>query len=229
MIEILLVDAHLDSFELVHESTYNLAELSWAKSIAEANKFIHEKKFDLIILDIDLPDGNGIDYCSYLQTAQHQLLIFMLSEHSGLAQKVLSFSAGADDYMTRPFSPLELRARLTTRLKKYQLYKSVTDIECWKEMKISKLKQEVFVLKDNIFQKVFLTALEFKIVSYMIIHIGEIIPRDQLLNDVWGVDVHVYQRSVDSQVSKLRKKFGSASYVLKSIRGIGYKFTPTLI
>jgi DNA-binding response OmpR family regulator len=229
MDQILLVDHHLDVFKLVQQSTSKFAELVWVKSIKEANEKMNNQHFDLIILDIDLPDGNGIDFCSMIQTSFPQILVFVLTDHLAVADKVLGFSAGADDYITKPFAPLELRARLESRLKKNKQFALDNDFEKWKELRICKSRQEVSILVENIFRKIDLTSLEFKILFYLSKHLGEVVDRDQLLNEIWGKDVHVYQRSVDTHISKLRKKLGPVSYILKSIHGIGYKFYPTYV
>ncbi len=140
----------------------------------------------------------------------------------------MGFSAGADDYITKPFSPLELRARLEARMRKNKQQTLQSDSFKWKELQISKTRQEVLVLEDGEFQKIELTALEFKILMYFAVRPGEVIIRDQILNDIWGQDIHIYHRSVDTHVSKLRKKLGSSSHIVESIHGSGYKFSPTL-
>jgi DNA-binding response OmpR family regulator len=230
MDRILLVDDHQEIFNLVLESTSKLASLTWVKTIKEAQSVLQlEEPFDLLILDIDLPDGNGIEYCSVIQSLYPKLLVFILTDHQTIAEKVLGFSAGADDYITKPFAPLELRARLESRLKKNRQHLLDNDNEMWKELKICKSRQEVSILVENIFKKIDLTSLEFKILFYLSKHLGEVVARDQLLNEIWGKDVHVYQRSVDTHISKLRKKLGPVSYILKSIHGIGYKFYPTYV
>ena len=99
----------------------------------------------------------------------------------------------------------------------------------WKELQINKSRQEVSILEKGIHHKVDLTALEFKIIMYFAIRPGVVIARDQILNDIRCEDIHDYQRSVDTHVSKLRKKLGEVSHVIESIHGLGYKFNPTAI
>ncbi len=97
----------------------------------------------------------------------------------------------------------------------------------WKELQINKTRQEVLVLNGNEFEKTDLTSLEFKILMYFASRPGEVIIRDQMLNDIWGEDIHVNHRSVDTHVSKLRKKLGPVAQIVESIHGSGYKFNPT--
>ena len=124
-------------------------------------------------------------------------------------------------------SPLELRARLEGRLRKSKLHTQQSDVMKWKELQINKSQQEVLVLENGVFRKADLTGLEFKILMYLAGRTGQVVERDQMLNDIWGKDVHVYQRSVDTHISKLRKKLGEASSTLESIHGSGYKFSPS--
>lgn len=227
MHRILLVEDSKEIYQMVSQSISQLADLTWAKSVKEAKEEIAKANFDLMILDVDLPDGNGIDLCSSLQSTHSHVAIFFLTGHTNLSEKVMGFSAGADDYITKPFFPLELRARLEGRLRKNKQQEVSSDNLKWKELQISKSRQEVMILENDNYQKIDLTSLEFKILMYFAARIGEVIIRDQILNDIWGQDIHVYHRSVDTHVSKLRKKLGSVAHVLESIHGAGYKFTPT--
>ena len=212
---------------MVAQSTTLIADLTWVKSVKEARTEIARNSFDLFILDVDLPDGNGIEFCSTLQATHSHIPIFFLTGHTDLSEKVMGFSAGADDYITKPFSPLELRARLESRLRKNKQQLNSSDNLKWKELQINKSRQEVLIFKDGKFEKTDLTSLEFKILMYFATRNGEVIIRDQMLNDIWGEDIHVNHRSVDTHVSKLRKKLGPVADIVESIHGSGYKFNPT--
>lgn len=228
MYKVLLVEDDQTVHPLVLQSTSTLADLNCVQSIKSAEEQLAKQHFDLAILAIDFPDGNGIDFCSSLQSRYPHLLIFFLTDHTSLSEKVLGFSAGADDYITKPFYPLELRARIESRLKKHLLHAIESDIEKWKELQICKSRQEIQILEDNKFQKIELTSIEYKILMYLSMHPSEVIARDRMLNDIWGENVHVYPRSVDTHISKIRKKLGSVAHVLKSIHGVGYKFQPSV-
>lgn len=204
-----------------------MTELIWAETIEQAKKELGSKRFDLLLLDIELPDGNGLELCSSVQMETPELPIFILTSHDDLSEKVMGFSAGADDYVTKPFDALELKARVEAKLKKIEVLKMSSDIMEWKELKIDKTSQQVEVLHDSGFESVELTALEFKLLTYFAKLPGHVIDRDTMLNEIWGQDVHVYSRSVDTHVSKLRKKLGPASGVIQSVHGAGYKFSPS--
>lgn len=227
MSKILLVEDSKEIYQMVLQSVAQLADIVWAKSITEANNLLKGNTFNLFILDVELPDGNGFDFCSTLQASHSQIPVFFLTSHSNLSEKVMGFTAGADDYITKPFSPLELRARLESRLRKVKQQTAQSDQYIWQEIKINKARQEVFIMEKGEFTKVELTSLEFKLLLYFAQRPGEVIERDKILNDIWGQDIHVYQRSVDTHVSKLRKKLGDVSGILGSVHGSGYKFNPT--
>lgn len=227
MNQILLVEDSKEIYLMVIQSTQQVAELSWAKSIEEAKAALSSKSFDLLILDVELPDGNGIEFCSSIQSIYPNILVFFLTSHTNLSEKVLGFSAGADDYITKPFLPLELKASLESRLRKTKQQVSSAEIFKWHEIEINKNTQNVSVLEDNVLKKLDLTSLEFKLLLYFAAKPGIVIAREDILNDIWGEDIHVYQRSVDTHVSKLRKKLGAVAHILESVHGAGYKFNPT--
>ena len=116
---------------------------------------------------------------------------------------------------------------MESRLKKEEARKHSIEILKWAEIEIDKNRQEVKVLNDGQLEKIDLTALEFKLLTYFADQAGHVIPRDKVLDDIWGEDVHVYSRSVDTHVSKLRKKLGPVSHIIQSIHGAGYKFSPS--
>lgn len=221
---ILLVDDSKEIFNMVSLSVDSVADLHWAADLHTARSLIKETVFDLILLDIELPDGSGVDFCSEIQSLN--VPVFFLTSHEALADKVLGFSAGADDYITKPFALLELKARVEAKLKKTDALKRASDVLKWEELTINKLRQEVRILKDGQYEKIELTALEFKLLMYFANKPLQVIPRDELLDKLWGHDVHVYARSVDTHVSKLRKKLDSVSHVIESVHGSGYKFNP---
>lgn len=228
MKKILLVDDSKEIFNMVSRATDSLGVLKWAENILEARELLGSEKFDIILLDIELPDGNGVDFCTEINAKHLETPIFFLTCHETLSDKVLGFSAGADDYITKPFAILELKARIEAKFKKMDLVKKTSDILKWEELKINKSGQEVFYILDGECKKVDLTSLEFKLLMYFASKPHEVINRDEILDKLWGEDVHVYSRSVDTHVSKLRKKLGPVSQIIESVHGAGYKFNPTL-
>src|SRR5262245_31389582 len=117
MKKILLIEDSKEIFTIVKQAIGALVDLDWAPTVEEARKKLAAVNYALILLDIELPDGNGIDFCSEIQSSLTQTAIFFLTSYTNLSDKVLGFSAGADDYITKPFAPLELKARVESKLR----------------------------------------------------------------------------------------------------------------
>lgn len=229
MKKILLIEDSIEIFRMVMQSLSSIADIKWVQGIEDAKTVIEEKKYDLYLLDIGLPDGDGVQLCTNIQISNPSAPIFFLTAHSALSEKVLGFSAGAEDYITKPFEPLELRARVQARFRKMDMLKDQMTHFKWQELEIDTLTQEVKVRSQGLLESIGLTALEFKLLMYFANRVNHVVHRDKILDDIWGKDVHVYPRSVDTHVSKLRKKLGEQANIIDSIHGMGYKFTPTAI
>jgi two-component system phosphate regulon response regulator PhoB len=228
MSNVLLIEDNKEIHKMVEVSLSNsIGHLNWAEDISTAKKFLSLSSYDIILLDVNLPDGNGIELCQELFAADPTVTIFILTSEDSLSDKVLGFSAGAEDYITKPFSTLELRARVEAKLKRKELLKQNRNQLNWKEVKVNITNQEVQILHNGSYKKIELTALEFKLLTYLGSKEGQVIKRDTILNDIWGVNVHVYSRSVDTHISKLRKKLEDVAHIIESVHGAGYKFNPT--
>ena len=223
---ILLVEDSKEIYQIVNQALSRVADIKWGKSLQEGRDLIKENSIDLLLLDLELPDGNGIELCEELQSTHPELPIFLLTAHDQLSDKVLGFSAGADDYITKPFNSLELKARIEAKLRKLDILMKSSDILEWNELSINKSSQTLKVISDGDWENVELTALEFKLLMYFAVNEGKVLNREDILDEIWGQDVHVYSRSVDTHVSKLRKKLLGASETIESVHGVGYKFCP---
>lgn len=224
---ILLIEDSKEIYQMINQSLSRMAEIFWAPTLKEGRSILKDNTIDLLLLDLELPDGNGIELCEELQSSHPELPIFLLTAHDQLSDKVLGFSAGADDYITKPFNSLELKARIEAKLKKLDILLKSSDVLDWKEISINKSSQTLRVLNNEVWEDVDLTALEFKLLMYFAINEGKVLKREDILDEIWGEDIHVYARSVDTHVSKLRKKLLGASEIIESVHGVGYKFSPT--
>ncbi len=226
--KILLVEDTKEVHQMVQQALVGVSvELMWADGITKAKELLNANSFDLILLDIELPDGSGLNLCSEILGKNPHMPIFFLTGKVDLSEKVLGFSAGADDYITKPFDLLELKARIEGKLKKIELVKENSSLLHWKEIQINKNSQEVSIFPTEEGEKIDLTALEFKILMFLAQRPNEVVERGLMLDEIWGKDVHVYSRSVDTHVSKLRRKLGDVSHIVDSVHGVGYKFIPT--
>ena len=210
---------------------YNLGregfKASSVGSLDEANEKLKSKKFDLILLDLMLPDGSGLDLCKKIKSNSETETtpIIILTAKDDEVDKVVGFELGADDYVTKPFSVRELILRVKAILKRSDTKtKEVVEVERqFGDLKIDVDSHEVHV--DS--QLIELTALEFRLLKELVEKRGRVQSRDQLLSEVWGYNAEVTTRTVDTHIKRLREKLGSMGKYVQTIRGVGYKFSRT--
>jgi DNA-binding response OmpR family regulator len=189
---------------------------------ALASKRAREQQFDLILLDVMLPGKDGFDVCRELRRAGLRIPIIMLTAKAQEAEKIMGLDLGADDYVTKPFSPKELRARVRAALRrntepeKPQVY-GFGDIE------VDTVRCEV----RRAGTVVDTTVTEFKLLSAFIRNRGRVLTREKLLDEAWGQDTFLTDRVVDNHIVALRRKIehdpGEPKYLI-SVRGVGYRF-----
>lgn len=225
MYRILAVEDSPEAFRLIHNALGTQYKIEWAKSLKDASDFLSRSKFDLILLDGNLPDGDGFQFCSMINASDELSLIpkFFLTARTNLADKVMGFSVGADDFITKPFEPMELRARIESKLrKKARTTESANVVTCG-DLEINKSTQRATMNEDGVTTELTLTPIEFKLLLLFMTKPDIVHSRDSILDTVWGNSVHVYARSVDTHVSKLRKKLGRLDSMIVSTHGSGYR------
>ena len=207
---------------------YNLSREGYsvltAASIAEAEQLIYSNNLSLILLDLMLPDGSGLDLCKKMKSDPdvQNLPIIILTAKDDEVDKVVGFELGADDYVTKPFSVRELILRIKAVLKRGDNKKDIVEIDRqFGDLKINIDSHEVYVDGDL----VNLTALEFKLLIQLVDRRGRVQSREQLLADVWGYSAEVTTRTVDTHIKRLREKLGTMGKYVQTIRGVGYKFS----
>ena len=209
---------------------YNLSREGYdvvcASSLSEGKNYINTNQFSLILLDLMLPDGSGLDLCRELKTDSDKKLtpIIILTAKDDEVDKVVGFELGADDYVTKPFSVRELILRVKAVLKRGNAKSENLEVQRqFGDLVIDVDSHEVYV--DN--EPVTLTALEFKLLRQLVDRRGRVQSRDQLLSDVWGYSADVTTRTVDTHIKRLREKLGAMGKYVQTIRGVGYKFSRT--
>ena len=209
---------------------YNLSregfDVVCASSLSEGKNYINTNQFSLILLDLMLPDGSGLDLCRELKTDSDKKLtpIIILTAKDDEVDKVVGFELGADDYVTKPFSVRELILRVKAVLKRGNAKSENLEVQRqFGDLVIDVDSHEVYV--DN--EPVTLTALEFKLLRQLVDRRGRVQSRDQLLSDVWGYSTDVTTRTVDTHIKRLREKLGAMGKYVQTIRGVGYKFSRT--
>ena len=197
-----------------------------ASSLSEGKEQINSSYFSLILLDLMLPDGSGLDLCREIKSDKDKSStpIIILTAKDDEVDKVVGFELGADDYVTKPFSVRELILRIKAILKRGESKKETLEVQRqFGELTMDIDSHEVFVNSEQII----LTALEFRLLRQLVDRRGRVQSREQLLSDVWGYSAEVTTRTVDTHIKRLREKLGTMGKYVQTIRGVGYKFSRT--
>jgi phosphate regulon transcriptional regulator PhoB len=226
--KILVVEDEPDIRKLVQ---YNLAQERFkvleAEDGEQALKILQRDRPNLLILDLMLPGLSGIELCRILRdrTETARLPILMLTAKAGETDRVLGLEMGADDYLTKPFSPRELVARVRAILRRAASAAQTESMPAYDKggLKIDFTTYEVFARGKN----VKLTLKEFELLRFLVQNPNRVLSRDQLLDRVWGGETFVTPRTVDVHIRRLRKaieKDDSKPKWILTLRGVGYKF-----
>jgi two-component system phosphate regulon response regulator PhoB/two-component system alkaline phosphatase synthesis response regulator PhoP len=183
-------------------------------------RFLQRDKPDLILLDLMLPDIDGLDVCRYLRKTESlsSIPVIMLTARGDESDKILGLGLGADDYVTKPFSVKELIARIQAVLRRHEQRDTVRQIALG-PLVIDLDKHEV----ERGGQKIDLTATEFRILQLLASRRGRVFTRDQILDHLWGHEKAVVDRTIDVHIRNLREKLGPAASLIRNVRGVGYK------
>lgn len=227
--KILVVDDEPSIVKLVQ---FNLEKEGFSVEVAYdgqmALEMLKEQAPDLLVLDWMLPKMDGLEVCRKVRQEKKHVPILMLTAKTDEFDKVLGLEIGADDYMTKPFSPRELTARVKAILRRVEALQGSEKGDDESLIKIGDLTidpEGYVVTRGN--TEIDLTPKEFELLVYMANYRGKVLSRDQLLNAVWNYDYVGDSRIVDVHVSHLRDKIEGDSrnpVYIKTVRGIGYKF-----
>jgi two-component system phosphate regulon response regulator PhoB len=219
----LVVEDEADAAELVE---FNLKaagfEVTTAANGAEALRRAREMAPDLILLDLMLPEVDGLEVCKILRrdASTAAIPIIMLTAKAAEIDRVLGLELGADDYVSKPFSPRELVLRVKNLLRRRQATEQKLERFQVGDLTVDIPRHLVLVRG----KRIDLTATEFKLLVVLAQRRGRVQSRDQLLQDVWEYDNVIDTRTVDTHMRRLREKLGRASRYLDTVRGVGYRF-----
>jgi two-component system phosphate regulon response regulator PhoB len=220
---ILVVDDEPDALEILG---FKLKEAGFvplfAKDGAKALASARDDRPALIVLDLMLPEIDGLEVCRVLRRdpATAAIPIIMLTARAAEMDRVIGLELGADDYVTKPFSPRELVLRIRKLLARAKAGDEPLTQLRFGDLEIDVPRHEVTLEGKPID----LTATEFKLLEILARRRGRVQTRDRLLQDVWGYDNPIDSRTVDTHMRRLREKIGSAADYLETIRGVGYRF-----
>ncbi len=222
--KILVVEDEPDALELIAFNLKNAGlEVVTAENGEAALQLARAHLPDLILLDLMLPEVDGLEVCKILRrdSATSAIPIIMVTARAAEMDRVLGLELGADDYVTKPFSPRELVLRVKNLLRRRQATETKTDRITAGDLVIDIPRHLVTVQG----RPVELTATEFRLLSVLAQRRGRVQSREQLLRDVWNYESLIDTRTVDTHMRRLREKLGPAARYLDTVRGVGYRFS----
>ena len=202
-------------------------EIVLASTLQEARLALEKTNFDMVVLDINLPDGDGLRFCSELKASNElkDIPVMILTSNHTINDKTLGFQLGIEDFLEKPFDPIELRLRIESRLKKIFDQKNAESIMVIGNLKINHSSQRVEVDFESTVQAVELSSTEFRILNYLARNVDHVKSREQIINEVWGNSVHLLDRTIDSHLSRIRKKIIKSNCTIEAIPSVGYRFS----
>jgi DNA-binding response OmpR family regulator len=206
-------------------------EIKTATSSEQALNIVQNDRLDLIVLDITLPDMDGFQLCSQIRLYT-QIPILFLSARSSDLDKLTGLGIGGDDYITKPFNPLEVMARVHAHLRRQKIYKASAQIntpKIWDYGSLVIYPDEGRIVLNG--EEVVHTAKEFELLTFLCKHPNRIFTTNQLYENVWGYSYIGDEKTVVMHISKLRKKIEldpKKPKMIINLRGLGYKFVPPL-
>lgn len=221
--KVLVVDDEPDALEILG---FKLKEAGYAplfaKDGARAISMARDERPALIVLDLMLPEVDGLEVCKILRrdAVTASIPILMLTARAAEMDRVIGLELGADDYVTKPFSPRELVLRIKKLLARVKAAEDPITVLQFGGLEIDVPQHRVTVAGAP----VELTATEFKLLEILARRRGRVQTRERLLQDVWGYENPIDSRTVDTHMRRLREKIGTAADYLETIRGVGYRF-----
>ncbi len=201
-------------------------DLIFAERIFGLEKILEESAVDLIFLDLYLPDGSSIELLQRLSALGRlpKCPIIVLSGEMDITQKILAYSLGVDDFIVKPFSLLELKYKIESKLKRIRRLKNQKHTLSLGNLFLDESQQKAWIKNnDDSIENIRLTALEFKILATLVRNPDQSFSRDTLLQNIWGNDTFVIDRNIDTHIAHLRKKIISTRCRIETIVGFGYK------
>ncbi len=228
-IRILIIDDDPDQQALMRRVLGTGPQVMSALSLAEARIALGKNPYDLILLDVHLPDGNGLNFLSELKGADAWVetpVIFITAEDQAPSE-VMGFSLGAEDYVVKPIVPGRFKARIEARIKQLQSKKVLSSQLSRPGLTLNLASQRATLTTADGERVLELTPVEFKLLHYLLAHEDHVLSREQILAAVWPNASDVFERTVDMHVSNLRKKLAGGEFHVKAVHGSGYRLSRT--
>ncbi len=225
--KILVIDDEIMLLSLLERSLSTDFEVKTASSGRDAARQCEETKFDLIIMDVNMPEADGFQTLSSIRNLDHyrNIPVLFLSGRNELDSKLLAFELGARDYIQKPIHTKELKARIRVHLEKAKTGEASVIID-GPHLQFHVEENRVLLKESNAY--IDLTKIECGILRILMENPEKVISREKILETVWGQQLNVLSRTVDAHIKKIRRKLNEAADVIESIHGVGYRYTPAL-
>lgn len=215
-------------FQIYLSSILREHNLTFFGTIESALRTVEKSRetYDLILLDVSLPDGNGVKVLPALRDAlgNQMLPCIVISSDTDTFSKVAAFGIGADDYICKPPDSVELRVRVEAKLRWSASRTSENSVINYEDLTIDSDKMTIdIVLKNGLRENVNLTPLEFKILKLLLHRPDQVFSRDIIIDRIWGVGKYVTERTIDAHVSHIRNKVSRSKVTIATVLGSGYK------
>lgn len=193
-------------------------------SVKEAEEQIKHHEFVGLLIDIQLPDGDGLRFLNqfYNEPKNRKVPVLVLSEHFEIANKVMAFTLGAEDFISKPFDPIELNVRLSAKVSRREADQDLLSQRQVGDVLIDFGRQKTYKLTDHHEEELHLTCTEMKIFSVLTRRLEQVFSRGQLMNMVWG-ETFISDRTVDSHVAHLRQKIEGTQVAIETSKNLGYR------
>lgn len=210
--------------QLVLQSLLREYQVITCVSLEEAKRALVHAPFAAIILDIELPDGDGLRFLAECPEAlKKKSAIFIISSKNALANKAMAFTYGADDFISKPFDPLEVKMRIDAKIRKLSDQQSTNENFNVEDLMVNVAEQRLYLETQDESAQINFTSLEFRIFVFLSKNRDKVITRDEIINHIWGGRVHITDRTVDAHIAHIRKKISPSKVKIETVFGSGYK------
>ena len=223
--KILIVEDSPSSVEMIRVALGESSRHVYVSSLKKAREELRRQTPDLILLDLVLPDGEGLNFFMELkgESLGNKVPVIALSGKNSTTDKVIGLNLGVDDYIGKPFDALELQARVLNKIRLARANRVKKEVCVVGNLCLDFQTQRVRLIKDN--ERIDLSPLEFKLLRFFTNSKEQVLSRRQILDAVWGIDNYVLDRTVDSTIAALRKKISNWDHSIRSVYSVGYQLT----
>ena len=220
--KVLVADDEADVLTLLSMNLQRAGfEVLRASNGREALELARKEEPDLLVLDLMMPELDGLEVARQIKQsgATASIPILMLTARADEVDRIVGLELGADDYVTKPFSPREIVLRVQAILRRMETVPAAAEVLEIGSIRLDRIRHEVVIRGE----RVDFTATEFKLLSVLMERCGRLQSREVLLNDVWGYESVIDTRTVDTHIRRLREKMGVAADLIETVRGFGYR------